>query len=339
MLERWRRRTSTRAVKVMVPSMVLLAGCPQQCGTTPSDGAPAAPAAVAPAAPAAPAGTVFVEDFASSAGFYDRFEFGLSARDDGVAMGGEFSSYEGDHNLACSGPELRRTVQLHPGMGPVTPQQVASQTGKSQQFWWCAPGGDAAKGHLMTGTNGTGYKIAYFSPKQAFTDVSRVCWDQNATTMDAKWTNVVIVPVADVEAVRRQKGFLDLGFDPPGFQDPNGPTTFVVGGPDHVGVKVLNGNVSFWQGRDFVGGEEFSGGFTSTDKATRFQHCMIDDGNGTVRVTQGRPGGTTRTRTFRGAFPDGQVRVVFEDDMYDPPKRDGYRADTLTWHWDNIQIG
>ena len=74
------------------------------------------------------------------------------------------------------------------------------------------------------------------------------------------------------------------------------------------------------------------------DKATRFQHCMIDDGNGTVRVTQARPDGTTRTRTFRGSFPDGQVRVVFEDDMYDPPKRAGYRTDTLTWHWDNIQI-
>ena len=78
MLERWRRQTSTRAVKVLLPSMVLLAGCPQQCGTTPSDGAPAAaPAAAAPgppapaapgaapSAPAAPAGTVFFEDFAN----------------------------------------------------------------------------------------------------------------------------------------------------------------------------------------------------------------------------------------------------------------------------------
>ena len=131
--------------------------------------------------------------------------------------------------MACSGPAERRNVHLHPGMGPITPTQVASQTGKSQMFWWCAPGDDATKGHMMTATNGPGYQIAYFSPKQTFTNVSRVCWDQNATTMDSKWTNVVIVPVGDVEAVRRQKGFLELGFDPPGFQDPNGPTTSVVG--------------------------------------------------------------------------------------------------------------
>ncbi len=83
MLERWRRQTSTRAVKVLLPSMVLLAGCPQQCGTTPSDGAPAAAPAAAAAPGAAPpfvpqAGAVFVEDFATAGGFYDRFDFGLS---------------------------------------------------------------------------------------------------------------------------------------------------------------------------------------------------------------------------------------------------------------------
>jgi len=323
-----RRLTTVRkAGKVLLPSMVVLAGCPGQCQQAPL-----------PAAPPAPAGTVFVEDFASAGGFYDRFDFGFSANEDVIGTSNDAGVYEGDHSLACSGPEQRRPIRLGRGEGPVTAQQVASQTGKSQMFWWCAPGNEAAKGHVMTGTNGFGYMIAYFSPKQAFTDVSRVCWDQNLTTMDAKWTNVVIAPVGDVERVRQQKGFLDLGFDPPGFQDPTGPTTHTVT-PNGVGVKVQNGNASYWQGGAFVGDEEFFAGFPSTDKATRFQHCVIDDGNGTVRLTQQRPDGSTRTRTFAGRFPDGQVRVVFEDDMYDPPKRDGYRPDTLTWHWDNIQIG
>ncbi len=155
-------------------------------------------------------------------------------------------TWQGDHNMACSGPDQLRDITIHPGLGPVTPAQVAAQTGKSQLFWWCAPGGDAAKGHLMTGINGEGYQIAWFSPKQVFTNVSRVCWDQNLTDMDSKWTNVVIAPVADVEATRQQKGYLDLGFDPPGFQPPpsgaQGPTTDNWT-PHGVGVKVERGGV------------------------------------------------------------------------------------------------
>ena len=60
-------------------------------------------------------------------------------------------------------------------------------------LWWCAPGGDPAKGHLMTGMNTAGYNIVWFSPKVEFTDVRRVCWDQNLTELGGgKWTQVVI---------------------------------------------------------------------------------------------------------------------------------------------------
>src|SRR5690349_4798919 len=177
MLERWRRRTPTRAAKVLLPSMVLLAGCPQQCDPAPPADAPAAAPAAAPAF-VAQAGAVFVEDFASSGGFYDRFDFGLSLHksEDTALQSHLMKTWQGDHNMACSGPDQLRDVTIHPGLGLVTPEQVASQTGKSQLFWWCAPGGDAAKGHLMTATNGEGYQIAFFSPKQVFTNVSRVCW-------------------------------------------------------------------------------------------------------------------------------------------------------------------
>ncbi len=109
------------------------------------------------------------------------------------------------------------------------------------------------------------------------------------------------------------------------------------------------GAFSYWEGDSFVGGEDGEW-FVNRDKAARYRHCMIDNGNGTITLTQDRPAtillrrsdqvpGGLRTRTLRGSFPDGQVRVSFEDDMYDPPKRAGYDPTTLTWHWDNIEIG
>ena len=39
-----------------------------------------------------------------------------------------------------------------------------------------------------------------------------------------------------------------------------------------------------------------------------------------------------------GQIPQHPVRVVFQDDNYDPPKDDDYNPNVLTWHWDNIHI-
>lgn len=326
-----------------------------------------------------PSGVQFSEDFSTSAGFYDRFDFGWSQHQpdkngdgDGADPGESEDiatqshlthSWLGDHNHDCSPPDTSpnqfpdryRTIEIHPGMGPITPQQVADQTSKAQTFWWCAPGNDAAKGHLMTGMSGEAYVIAWFSPKQTFTDVSRVCWDQNTTTMDSKWTNVVIAPLSDVAAATAYKGFLDLGFDPPGHQPANngnpatqGPTTDLYAA-NGVGVRVQNGNMSYWQGNHYIGGEELDQWYQNPDRATRYRHCLIDNGNGTVTATQDRPaqcnirnGGMTtcghRERTFSGAFPNGQVRVVFHDDQYDPVKRGGYDPTRQTWHFDQIEI-
>jgi len=38
----------------------------------------------------------------------------------------------------------------------------AGAAGKSGVFYACLPGGDPAKGHLMTSVNTTGYNIAWF---------------------------------------------------------------------------------------------------------------------------------------------------------------------------------
>jgi hypothetical protein len=79
-------------------------------------------------------------------------------------------------------------------------------------------------------------------------------------------------------------------------------------------------------------------GFTVTDKAQRFRHCITDLENGTVRVELGRPTGA-EVRTLRGSFTNGPARVIFQDDSYDPPKDPPAGVpNPFTWHWDNILV-
>jgi hypothetical protein len=243
-------------------------------------------------------------------------------------------SWLGDHDGSCGDPNgTSRTITM--GVGPA---------GKEPLFYPCLPGGDPAKGHVMTSVNSSGYNIAWFSPKQYFSNVTRVCWDQNLTDLGGgKWTQVVLVSRADAE---RMNG--DLGFVGPGFEDPNGPSTASFPSPSTGGAKMFKGGFEIWRGAP--GGDGMSGitgqmggGMTTSDKAPRYQHCMVDNNNGTVTLSQARPNGTTATQTVSGNLPDGEVRVVFEDDTYNADKHfdDSLHAGpnhTYTWHWDNIQI-
>jgi hypothetical protein len=80
--------------------------------------------------------------------------------------------------------------------------------------------------------------------------------------------------------------------------------------------------------------------FAIEDKAARFRHCVTDQGDGSVRVDQDRSG-VPRTWFWRGALPDGPVRVIFQDDNYNAPKSPPQAAvaEPFTWHWDNVEIG
>ena len=184
----------------------------------------------------------------------------------------------------------------------------------------------------MTGLDTTGYAIVAFAPLQVFTNVSRVCWDQNLTDLGGgKWTNVVIVPEG---TYHRNGGRLD--YVSAGFNDPNGPGSFnAQGNGDIFGVKQFRGTLMMYQGNNtlFDSADVWTAG---DDRATRFQHCMTDNGNGTVTLTQARSYGTV-SYTAGGSFPDGPVRVIFQDDNYDTVKHDG-RPGFKTWHWDNISI-
>ena len=153
-----------------------------------------------------------------------------------------------------------------------------------------------------------------------------------------KWTSVVLVAKADADRYKK-----DLGFVGPGFQDPNGPSTGVIPSTASGGAKMFQGGFEVWRGDDVTG--SLSSRVTTDDKAARYRHCMVDNENGTVTLSQARPDGSTATATVSGDLPDGEVRVVFQDDNYNPDKHfDGSErppagSHLYTWHWDNIQIG
>ena len=271
---------------------------------------------VAPPPPGA-----YFEDFASPTDF-DAFDRGWSGLDPSTFPDyvEHIDEWNGDHDMSCGAPTTLRLIHVD---------------NKADHFWWCGPGGPDT-GHVMIGINTTGYNIAWISPRQWFRDVSRVCWDQSLNQVGGgKWAQVVLAARVDVEREQTRLGRLDLGFTGPGFQDPNGPTTGVHPTAASGGAKMFQGGFQFWRGAAFT--TSMPSGYIHHEKATRFRHCMVDNGNGTVTLTQQRPSGTV-THTGPGSFPNGDVRVVWQDDNYDPPKREHYDPNSLTWHLDNFEI-
>ena len=213
----------------------------------------------------------------------------------------------------------------------------------SQLFWHCAPGGDGAKGHIMTAVDTTGYNIAWFAPKPLFSNVSQVCWDINETLMSRrKWTQVVFVSASDAVrypaggptsdgGVAGGTGGFDLGYTNPDFRQDRRTT---VSSRRHTiaGFRDLDGSANWFQNAQWM--TEFVGPTApdreqTTDKAARFKHCLTNMPNNTVRFTKDTPSTGTVTRDLPGQIPQGAVRVVFQDDNYDPIKDDRYSADAL----------
>jgi hypothetical protein len=281
----------------------------------------AAPTTAAPttAPPAtAPGGRApqFFEDFAQESGV-QRFDRMVHHRNLALGGGGhDFDeTWSGDHNLQCEGPTTQRIVR--PSRDGTDPEA----------FWWCAPGNDPAKGHFMTSMGDIdGFTVVAFSPRQTMQDVTSVCWDVNLTDLGArKWFEVTIVPEQAFQANRRSLAYTHPTFRQPSVNEfPAGSFSFVF----------FNHDVILYNGTDRVYAESGSG-FGTNDKARRYKHCLVDNGDGTVTATQERNNGTHTARA-RGSFPDGPARVIFTDQTYHPDK-DG-TPQGLTWHWDNIEI-
>ena len=99
--------------------------------------------------------------------------------------------WQGDHAITgpndhCSAPEEKRTIT----------RGERSSDFNDDWIYRCAPGGDAAKAHLMTSIGDTsGYSIGSFSPKQTFNGISEVRWDVNLTDLgNRQFPEVKIIP-------------------------------------------------------------------------------------------------------------------------------------------------
>jgi len=291
---------------------------------------------LAPSCPPPPA-PAFRAAFDTPADFYDRFDYGFSGINPLHTPGTNgIQGFHGDHDDACEGPDTDRTVHYHEGN--VQPEP----------FWWCAPAGPAS-GHVMTGVDTLGYNTAWFSPKGYYTSITSVCWDINRTAMSGrKWTQVLFVSPEDATRYPSDKGSggFDLGYTSPEFRQ-NAPNNgiFPQGGT-MAGLKDMKGTYNWFQNQDTFAaqpsGDTFFGwpGTAHTsDKATRYTKCLVNRPDNKVTVIEPGSGGVgARITEIPGQIPQGPVRVVFEDDNYDPAKDSRFDANALTWHWDNITI-
>jgi hypothetical protein len=290
-------------------------------------GAASPPSPVAAAAPAAsnPSSLVFSEDFRNPTAYKERFDSGWSGEwNAGSMWGGNRNDWHADHGMKCENPNTsHRTIHL-------TSQQQAIEAA----FYHCTPEGNEDKAHVMTSVNTEGFVTVWFSPKQIFRNVNKVCWDQNITDLGGgKWTIVNFLTAAEYA------GKTDIGFTSYDFPKGGGPSS--PAGAASNGVKVFRGAMSSYSDGKLTGSLT---GVVVTDKAARYQHCVADNGNGTLTLTMAQPNNRTATRIVRGKIPDGDIRVQFGDDSYNPDKHLNHSGapenstGLYTWHWDNIQV-
>jgi hypothetical protein len=292
----------------------------------------------APTTTQPPAGVAFSEDFATTAAFTSRFDHGWSGElHNGALFGQDRDGWMADHDMSCGEPNTTHR-EIHLGGGDnQTGQQ--NPTAADQAFFPCLPGGDPAKGHVMTTVNTGGYVIAWFSPKPTFTNVHKVCWDANTSDLGGgKWTQVVFLTATEIGS-----NSADLGFTSPEFQNNGGPST--ERGSAKFGVRMgRNASIEAWQNGAFT--NSTLAAVMDDNRAPRYQHCVTDNENGTLAVSIAQPAGTVKSGTITGQIPNGPIRVVFQDDNYNPDKHFVHGQDDgplpaqpfYTWHWDNIQI-
>jgi hypothetical protein len=289
-----------------------------------------------------PVAGVFSATFDTPGDFYDRFEFQTwHGRD---AAGPSFSEWDGDHDHSCGTPATQRRVHA---------------ANPAESVWWCAPGNDPLKGHVMTSMYTEGYSQASFAPTRSFDNVRRVCFDLNLTQLGRKWVQVSIIPEALYQSNAREVGpdgqpvvratpnVRKLNF----IIDDLGPVveSGQLIGPSGFVLVYTNGSIDTFTGEYANYGnlrrDSYFESRSSADKATRYQHCMVDNENGTVTHTTQLPD-KLRVATLRGSMPNGPSRVIFQDDTYDAPKGEGGNRQfdlpgsdsRTTWHWDNIRI-
>jgi hypothetical protein len=271
------------------------------------------------------AGASFAETFTGNVGL-DRFDYGLWHRDDHLVS---YQSWTGDHDTNCGSPDTQRPIR---------------RDRWQDSFYMC-------KDHMMTSVGETsGYSLAWFTPKQSFTDETKVSWDVNVTDLGGRqWWEVMIYPESDgdrysiaAESVDGTECLVCTTEDwiaKTANILPYGPGSIVVGtGP----AALEDPHIHFDGGENlYTGGTKICSAGKATwfrdsgacdSKKTRLTFSMTDNQNGTITVNYGG----AFTQTITGSFPNEPWRVVFKDHNYTPDK-DGTPIGH-TWHWDNIIV-
>jgi hypothetical protein len=273
-------------------------------------------------------GTQFAETFPDGEGWRARWDIDVHHRAD--LAGGLVDTlipWRADHDMNCGGAD---TIRL-----------INAGGDRSQHFWVCGPPG-VGNAHVMTSMGDVdGYSTLSMAPKQTFPTIHRVCWDQNVTDQGGRqWTEVLIVPaskIADGDLTHVNPEF--VGVDEWTKQHDATTWGIMVHG-QYYGLNVFANGVrqvdsTYQLGRDQAGRES---------RSIRRQHCVTDNGNGTVTVGIDQGVNGFYQRTFSGRFP-ANARVILEQHAYTPAK-DGEDCRVIgiltgcrtTWHWDNITV-
>jgi hypothetical protein len=264
-----------------------------------------------------------------------------------------------DHDMSCGNPNMTHHVVALGGDWLLGEQLPAADT--DYAFMQCAPGGNAASAHLMTAGNTEGYVIAWFSPKQSFANMQKVCVSVSMNYIgNGNWWQMLFLTDAEVaHHPQTDQGQtitqLALGYTSPEFPRDGGPST--IQGTAGAGVK-FNVNsesgdlgsarlvIRPWRNGSFGPyGSQFPSVPASTaDKAPRYPVCVEDLENGTLRISGQTPQGAF-TQTLVGEIPNNATRVVFEQDMYNPDKHysnafgvGSNEAPGYTIHWDDVTV-
>lgn len=282
-----------------------------------------------------PQGTLFSEDFTNDdiEDFKATFDWSV------IDLWRRNNGWQGHHDMTCGPPNTERT--LHHIQPP-------SNTDPGEEFWLCGPMGPQSD-HLMTsnGDNGT-FGITSFTPKQAFDrdTARRVCWDVNLTVSRGRrlWWEVQLV---NAEAVAANRSLASQGLMVGGVDFERG-TAFIGYGQGMDGTMMkrpwpadslvfdyTEERVRIWKGQNSRFFEPYDHRFVTEDRATRYQNCLIDNGDNTVTFTQERPSGVYTGTATDASFPD-TFRVIFSAHNYNAGK-DGTQP-FQTWHWDDIGV-
>jgi hypothetical protein len=293
-----------------------------------------APATTTVPTPPPPSGVQFFEDFSTDT--RARFDWrGQTSSSPGLTP-----EFLGEHNMDCAGPDTTRVVHAPaPLLGLPWGGTSNVDVTNTELVWWCAPGGNPANGHMMTALNDGGIGTLSFTPKQTLTNIHSVCWDQNMNNLGGgKWLNVFVVPAGAYSGDPAYAATSGLPFGGIPQMPPDGTVDFTWF-TGSIEANVWSGGHSNHLFDAWKSSPDYPG-FIGMDPspAPRYTICL-DDAADTVTLERPFDGLDSDNDVYAVPgldFPDGNVKVIFQDASYNPDKHEG--TGHLTWHWDNITI-